>query len=805
MVLPRFESTEPQGYSSVFMMSHAGAKRVWDRWGRGFRIVSVLLILPVGIFAALSSTATGSPPAKSPRTARPSKARSKGKPHCKKHKGRRSSGRCHKKPPKTDFGKGKPKQSPKPSQPGSLPTQPPMPGPTPTQPAPGGSEPPPDLTPPDTAIDSGPPDGATLFEGSVSFAFFSPDGGAVTFECSLDFAAFSACQSPIDYTSLPSGSHSFKVRAFDAAGNRDPTPASRGFKVDLNRTDTTITARPQQTVVPDSTQELGFASDDPGATFECRVGVGAFVPCASPWSISVGAPGDYSGEVRAIGSNGQPDPTPASFTLHAAEPEQRCGALTHDEIWSTDTLSGIVLTCGVSIPDGIKLEVGPGVFVKSAGGAIEVEGGTLEAPGTAAHPVTFTSLKDDSVGGDTNGDGGGSSPAAGDWGGLLGNGGDNGAGDSSSPATISLAHTTIAYPEDGVRTSQTAVTMTDGAARACANACMALYASDGVPDPVISNNTFGASGNDAVVIAAPVALDKLGGNTFTGSSGFGAIVFNEATVDHSGTFPATGSAMLGLEGAGASLTVDSGMTAGLAAGTTVKAGNEGWTGEVGSCCSGPRINVKGTLEAPGTAAHPVTFTSLKDDSVGGDTNGDGGGSSPAAGDWGAVEIADEGSLDLEFAEMAYAAVGVNSTSSSELVFEHNIFAFNSTALNIAATLGTNAAIHDNWFDENGMALDGSSDWVPVETPLTSCQYVPSMSASDNVYGAQQVSTPFVSGSELIAIEAALLLPEAGSSPDGWTDSLAVGPTDHVTWSILPCQPIEKKPPHSVVATPFDFG
>jgi len=92
--------------------------------------------------------------------------------------------------------------------------------PSPTGPA--------DTTPPQTKIVKGP--GGKLASGVAQFRFRSSEG-ASTFACKLDRRKAAGCRSPKAYRHLKPGKHLFKAWAIDAAGNKDPTPAKRGFKV----------------------------------------------------------------------------------------------------------------------------------------------------------------------------------------------------------------------------------------------------------------------------------------------------------------------------------------------------------------------------------------------------------------------------------------------------------------------------------------------------------------------------------------------------------------------------------------------
>jgi 6-phosphogluconolactonase (cycloisomerase 2 family) len=88
-----------------------------------------------------------------------------------------------------------------------------------------------DKTAPDTTITSGPK--RKTKSKSASFTFTATESGS-TFECSLDGAAFLACDSPRTVR-VKEGRHTLSVRATDAAGNTDASPAIRAWKVKRKR------------------------------------------------------------------------------------------------------------------------------------------------------------------------------------------------------------------------------------------------------------------------------------------------------------------------------------------------------------------------------------------------------------------------------------------------------------------------------------------------------------------------------------------------------------------------------------------
>lgn len=85
-----------------------------------------------------------------------------------------------------------------------------------------------DRTAPDTTLTEQPK--RKSGKRKARFAFTASEAGS-SFECSLDGRAFAPCPSPTKTKRLKLLTHRFQVRAIDAVGNVDDTPALAEFKV----------------------------------------------------------------------------------------------------------------------------------------------------------------------------------------------------------------------------------------------------------------------------------------------------------------------------------------------------------------------------------------------------------------------------------------------------------------------------------------------------------------------------------------------------------------------------------------------
>ncbi|MFT3783399.1 MAG: Ig-like domain-containing protein [Nibricoccus sp.] len=106
-----------------------------------------------------------------------------------------------------------------------------------------------DTTAPETTISTTP--ASLTANRSASFVFSGDDGsgsGIARFEASLDGGVFTSSTSPLTYTGLADGSHTVQIRAIDAAGNIDATPAAYTWTIDATAPSTPST--PTTTVPP---------------------------------------------------------------------------------------------------------------------------------------------------------------------------------------------------------------------------------------------------------------------------------------------------------------------------------------------------------------------------------------------------------------------------------------------------------------------------------------------------------------------------------------------------------------------------
>ena len=528
----------------------------------------------------------------------------------------------------------------------------------------------------------------------------------------------------------------------------------------------------------------------PGGASAGTLAAGAGAPGATTASSGLKRPIAHSYTLVAhhpVTAHSVAAPVAATTTTASLGVVHVSGELSGNTTWSAAQASAYIVDGTVDVPKGVSLTIEPGTVVKALGDSITVEG-SLSAVGSTADQIVFTSVNDNSVGGDT----GSGSPAAGDWGGISSAGG----------GSVVVEHARVAYADLAVDAAGTGgLTVTDDSFSTDASG--GVWA-DGPSAPVIKDSKFTSPGQDAAGVVATgtptVEGDSVSGPASGVALAVAALAINPALLagntvsgpdvfDLSGRIATTGKLpplnipwsvgdFNGGSGNFAScLDIPAKVTLSLSPGTIVKgAGGSGGATNPTYCPSGGEggsITVEGSLSAVGSTADQIVFTSVNDNSVGGDT----GSGSPAAGDWGGISSA--GNTKIEYATIAYAA----------------------TAVNLKASPGINDAIHYDWFDDNQTALGGSSDWDPADTGVEPCQYVPQISSTHNTYGPGQQPEPSVSAADYATITAAILA-GAESSPDGWTDNIAVGNSDTITWTVLPC--IVGKEVVPDVATPYGF-
>src|SRR3989344_2085403 len=403
-------------------------------------------------------------------------------------------------------------------------------------------------------------------------------------------------------------------------------------------------------------------------------------------------------------------------------------AISTDTTWSP--AGGVyVIDEGFSVAPGITLTINPGTIIKSRAAGYNWLNiyGTIVAHGASGSPIYFTSFWDDSIGGDTDGNGpvygsgnhwqglyfkpgsvgdfdyvdishaGVGGYGTGDYVGIENDGGDllikhsnihdnyiitsNGAGGSMSigsgiynkNGTLSVSDSVINNNVYGIRVESGTTTISNNVIRDNVDSTgygngYGVYAYG--PEPLtLLNNIFVGNRRTASVSASKNFTHS--GNTSADQTNRGfemGGIISEDTTFTSGDLPYI------IQG----LTIADDKTLTIEPGTILKMDDR--------YSSGAIYVQGGNLIAHGTPDKKIYITSLKDDSVGGDTNGDGNTTSPRPKDWSSLFFELGSKVDFDNVTVSYGGWNYNGEylniaaaiyqrgaefSVSNSVFEHN--------------------------------------------------------------------------------------------------------------------------------------
>jgi RHS repeat-associated protein len=133
-----------------------------------------------------------------------------------------------------------------------------------------------------------------------------------------------------------------------------------------------------------------------------------------------------------------------------------------------------------------------------------------------------------------------------------------------------------------------------------------------------------------------------------------------------------------------------------------------------------QLIVNGALHAVGTAGSHIVFTSYQDDTAGGDTNGDGGATAGAPGQWFQINIKGSGS-ELKYADVRYGGWGTGDTAygavyvsngAQDFVIEDSTLTDNQrSALRVG---GAGVTVKRTTLERNAIGVAVNMGWVKAE-------------------------------------------------------------------------------------------
>ena len=438
-------------------------------------------------------------------------------------------------------------------------------------------------------------------------------------------------------------------------------------------------------------------------------------PVINTASITNNGSGGYF--AVSLDATSVPDPTNVSFSGNTKQGvEIRGGTLGSSATWKNwSSNAPYAVTGNVATDAGTILTIEPTTTVKLWRDGLYMYGKLIANSATGR--ITFTSLTDDSVGGDTNGDGTGSSPVAGDWLGIylaptadlsnLTNCNISYGGASNSGYGLTYIHGD--YRKTSIYVDSSSPTISGCQISNSETNGVELYSSHAT----ITSNSFGDMGGGYYPIFHDTldTFTTMSGNSTSGSGYNGVgVVSGSFTVSGNWNLPGSNFPYL-MNGP---LTVDSGVTLTIAAGNTVKSNGSGFY-------------VNGTLSAIGTSTAPITFSSRN--------------AVPAAGNWLGIYLSPTaGASVLSYVTVEYAGAY---NSGYGLVYVHGNYQFTSLYLDSISPSLTNVIIRNS--ETNGLELYGSSSAI-TNSLFSNCGWtqVAAKASSNPIIGKSR----FIGGSSV---------------------------------------------------------